>query len=250
MRLLGYVMAVTLGVGVAFMANCSSTPPAQTDQDSGTVDPCANGGCAVDAGPADAGSIDAGNPTDAGNPDAGDTCQPSSPARACGKAAACFQNCTAGGVWGECQRGTGTLNLQTDPANCGECGNACPVPLHAAAVCKKGVCGRGACEAGWFDFDREVTFGCEVSCTDKTCTLPNNTTVTLTAPPLPESGLVFQALASGSSFGANQGPQTNSSHTNYGILGESTPPAANGSIEMTGGNHKNIGGFMAIDRKK
>ena len=56
------------------------------------------------------------------------------------------------------------LDLMTDPLNCGECGNQCPAPLHASVTCEGGLCGRGACEPGFFDLDGDATFGCESAC--------------------------------------------------------------------------------------
>jgi hypothetical protein len=79
-----------------------------------------------------------------------------------------------------------STDTQSDPPNCGACGNVCPALLHAAATCDAGACGRGQCDPGWYDIDSVV--GCEVGGEG------------VTAAPLPETGLVFQAFASGSSY--------------------------------------------------
>src|SRR5439155_26747118 len=103
------------------------------------------------------------------------------------------------------------VDLQRDLANCGACAHACPTPLNAQALCSAGSCGRGPCALGTFDFDGPATFGCEATCTGKTCKDGRGNTVVVTAPPLPETGAVFQALASGSSYGGRV--QTNACHT-------------------------------------
>ena len=193
--------------------------------------------------------------------------------QACGKTgSACIQKCeTSTHNYGECQLPSGPVDTENDTDNCGQCGNVCPTPVHASfdggtgAACRHGMCGRGTCEPGWYDFDREATFGCEVRCGGDggtTCWLPDGATITVSAPPLPERGLVFQAFASGSSLAGGLGldggsympfPQTNSNYTNVGILGESTPLACGSdggcSPTMSNATHKLFGGFMAIDHK-
>ncbi|MBI5544082.1 MAG: hypothetical protein HY901_09355 [Deltaproteobacteria bacterium] len=133
-------------------------------------------------------------------------------------------------------------DTQRDPRNCGRCGKVCPTPLHAAAICSRGVCGRGPCETGWFDFDATVTLGCETRCVNRVCTRPDGTTITLTNDPLPETGLVFQSPASGSSLGDEL--QTSTSVSNVGVLGEPTP---GGTVQQTSTALKNRVGLMASD---
>lgn len=111
----------------------------------------------------------------------------------------------------------------------------------------KGVCGRGLCRPGFFDIDGPESFGCESTCIHRVCTGPSGT-VTLTAEPLPETGLVQQALASGSSFGG--AVQTSATHTNIGVLGESTPPTAQGAVQQESATHTNIGGFFVVAAPK
>jgi hypothetical protein len=138
------------------------------------------------------------------------------------------------------------VDLQTDLNHCGACGHACPTPAHAAATCAAGRCGRGPCEAGWFDFDGDVTLGCEVSCTGVVCQPPSGGTVTLTSPPVPERGN-RGVFVSGGAVGAQV--QTSSGFTNAGQLGEPTPPAAGGATVQQNAQYLNVGGFTAIQRK-
>ena len=44
--------------------------------------------------------------------------------------------------------GDACVNLATDPAHCGGCAAACPVPIHAAATCAGGACGF-VCDRGY-----------------------------------------------------------------------------------------------------
>jgi hypothetical protein len=55
------------------------------------------------------------------------------------------------------------FNLQTDPQNCGSCGNTCSFP-HAAALCQTGGCVQGACDANFHDVNPLIP-GCEYACT-------------------------------------------------------------------------------------
>jgi len=96
------------------------------------------------------------------------------------------------------------------------------------------------------DLDGLLTPGCEASCSGATCTLPDAGTVTFTAVPLGETGLVFDALASSGAYG--NGVQTSAGFTNFGILGEPTPPAI-GAVEQTSAAYRHIGGFSAALRK-
>jgi hypothetical protein len=73
------------------------------------------------------------------------------------------------------------------------------------------------------------------------CSRPDGGVLTLTSPPLPETGAALQTPGSGSSFGA--GVQLGAQHTNFGILGESTPSA--GAALQRGSSHLNIGGLRS-----
>lgn len=55
------------------------------------------------------------------------------------------------------------VNLYTDPLNCGACGNKCAPAPNGAPVCNGGVCGVGACNAGWGNCDGDPANGCETS---------------------------------------------------------------------------------------
>lgn len=52
----------------------------------------------------------------------------------------------------------------SDPFNCGACGQVCSYP-HATAECIAGVCELGQCESGWADCDGDPSNGCETSLT-------------------------------------------------------------------------------------
>lgn len=74
---------------------------------------------------------------------------------------ACAVDCQGGdctsGVCG-CG-GTGNIDLQTNPLNCGSCGNVCSF-AHAGASCVAGNCQQGACSVGYGECDAAAA-GCE-----------------------------------------------------------------------------------------
>jgi hypothetical protein len=150
----------------------------------------------------------------------------------------------------ECVGGTCSpckADLQKDIKHCGRCGKVCPIPANAPTRCEKGVCGRGPCQSGFFDFD-EQAFGCETSCAGRVCTGPTGVKTTVDNDLLPETGSLFHAASSGSSYGSSI--QTSASFTNMGTLGESTPPGADGKVELKSSKHTNVGGFSSALRKK
>ena len=53
------------------------------------------------------------------------------------------------------------IDLDTDLANCGNCGLACSYP-HGSAACSTGVCQLAACDSGWENCDGQAPNGCEV----------------------------------------------------------------------------------------
>jgi len=65
-----------------------------------------------------------------------------------------FSNCDGNAANG-CE-----VDTQTDPAQCGGCGNPCVVP-NATPTCVAGACAVGVCKAGFTDCDGDVTNGCE-----------------------------------------------------------------------------------------
>lgn len=54
-------------------------------------------------------------------------------------------------------------NIANDPRNCGACGRVCASLPNASSGCSVGMCGIGACNAGFADCDRNVANGCEVT---------------------------------------------------------------------------------------
>ncbi len=55
-------------------------------------------------------------------------------------------------------------NLQTDPLNCGSCGNVCPARANATPSCGSGTCGF-VCNSGYGDCDGIASNGCETAIT-------------------------------------------------------------------------------------
>jgi len=169
-------------------------------------------------------------------------CHPADGDVACGvEGAGCLQPCGEDNILGACQRPEGPVDTDTDPNNCGECGQVCPTPTNAPVACLSGQCGRGSCEAGWFDLDGSG--GCRWQCEGKVCTDLDGNTQTPTNAPLPERGQVFQAFSSGSSWGG--AVQTSEGYTNMGVVGEPTPPALGGVIEQTSEGYRHQGGVNA-----
>ena len=59
------------------------------------------------------------------------------------------------------------INFNTDPQNCGGCGNVCPTPPNVAfSVCSGAACMIGACTAGFLDIDQVFINGCETAVGD------------------------------------------------------------------------------------
>ncbi len=54
------------------------------------------------------------------------------------------------------------VDLSTDPANCGACGNSCARP-NAVTVCASGTCRFLFCQSGWGDCDSNPNNGCEAN---------------------------------------------------------------------------------------
>jgi hypothetical protein len=112
--------------------------------------------------------------------------------------------------------GSACSDTLTDPKNCGTCGVVCSFG-NAATMCASGKCVRGACASGWYDLDGDPGNGCEASCTGTSCTASYGTLV-LSAPPLPDTGIVASAFASSGPVDTESAPGPT-----LGILGEPTP---------------------------
>jgi hypothetical protein len=119
------------------------------------------------------------------------------------------------------------VDLKSDIENCGACGNVCAKPRHAVATCNEGSCGAGACDAGWGGDDCQT-------CPTGRCT-----------PALPDTGAVFQAIASGSSYGDKE-QVARAGHSNVAVMGEPTPPSADKRfVTQSNAQHVNISGLNA-----
>lgn len=119
------------------------------------------------------------------------------------------------------------VDLQSDIQNCGACGHICPKSNNASALCDQGVCGSGPCDPGYGGSDCQT-------CVSSPCN-----------PVLPETGAVFQAFASGSSYGQQQLSAPNG-HSNTAVMGEPTPPSAvRGFVTQSSAQHENISGLNA-----
>jgi hypothetical protein len=121
------------------------------------------------------------------------------------------------------------VETSSDIEHCGRCGNRCPAPLNAEAICSRGACGRGPCHPGFFDLDRATTFGCEATCEERICTDPSGARVRITNLPLHERDPALQVLA-----------RAYASRT-----GDSRVASLEGErVEMSNATHFNTGGFI------
>jgi hypothetical protein len=79
------------------------------------------------------------------------------------EAGSCATTCAAG--FADCDGNVDNgceVELATSVLHCGACGRACPGAPGAAPACAGGVCGVGACLAGFADCDGDRANGCEV----------------------------------------------------------------------------------------
>ncbi|MBM4381294.1 MAG: hypothetical protein FJ086_18650 [Deltaproteobacteria bacterium] len=122
---------------------------------------------------------------------------------------------------------------QPPTVDAGSACDLCPAPVHAALVCRDGRCGRGPCEAGFYDVDGPVTPGCESTCVGTTCALPDGRTVTLTVPAVHDLGPAGATSSTGL-----QSP-TGDGRRHPAALGEPTGsvPSSNTTYRHTGGFH-------------
>jgi len=149
---------------------------------------------------------------------------------------AALLSAACGGKSGAIACGSGT-DTQSDPQNCGACSNACAKPAHADAICLRGVCARGPCEQGWTTLDPDAA-DCDMPCSGGSC---GGEVVVV-----PLTGPVFEAFASGSSYGDKVQVSADASLSNTAVMGESTPPPglANFATE-TSAIYSNMGGLNA-----
>jgi hypothetical protein len=66
-----------------------------------------------------------------------------------------FDNCD-GNITNGCE-----TNINTSIAHCSGCGKPCPTYANASAKCTTGMCGMGACNAGYLDCNMNSMDGCE-----------------------------------------------------------------------------------------
>jgi len=55
------------------------------------------------------------------------------------------------------------VDVQSDPLNCGACGNVCPSNPHEEPGCTVGRCFVARCSTGYLNCDANVTNGCETN---------------------------------------------------------------------------------------
>ena len=120
----------------------------------------------------------------------GRACDARANASAACAAGACVYACDAGFADCDGMAANGCeVDTRSAPANCGMCGRAC-VAANGTATCAAGVCGLGACNAGFGDCDGMAANGCEVDTRaslahcglcDRACPRPANAAPTCAA---------------------------------------------------------------------
>ena len=93
----------------------------------------------------------------------GRSCNGANSVQACQGAACVIMSCSPG--FSDCDKTPANgceVSVAGDIMNCGGCGNACPVPVNAAASCANAQCGVGQCKFGFADCNKSINDGCEV----------------------------------------------------------------------------------------
>jgi len=161
----------------------------------------------------------------------------------------CEQSCLTGGVFGPClPKGGSVIKYQDRSPQLRRLRQCLPRPAPCAASLHQQQVRSGSVREGFFDID-PVTFGCESTCAGNVCST-GSTLVTLTSPPLAESGFVFQALSSGGSFAPLRptrfgGPDQRDRTATTPCSVEDPPPPIPTKAVSSSSTHKHIGGFPA-----
>jgi hypothetical protein len=148
--------------------------------------------------------------------------------------------------FGDCDRNAATgceVNLMTEAANCGTCGNRCRF-ANAGAACSGGLCVMGACNSGFADCNRNPIDGCETetradanncgACMNR-CTAPVGRTAICVSSSCTAGGMCAAPLADCNAQ-ATDGCEvnTNTDEANCGTCGR-VCNATNGAPTCSGG---------------
>jgi alpha-tubulin suppressor-like RCC1 family protein len=219
----------TLGTtcrGGTCVAGCDATRPCPSGQT------CCAGGC-----------VDTSSNT-ANCSACGAACSVANAAPACAAGRCSVGTCNAN--FADCN-GTAGDGCETftggDLANCGRCGNACPTPPNASAVCRGGVCGVGPCAGGFSDCNGAASDGCEVNLQSdarncgacaRVCPTPSNAVATCTGATCGYTcALGFADCDGDATNGCESDVRT--SVSNCGTCGMRCPASANASAVCSAG---------------
>jgi hypothetical protein len=127
--------------------------------------PCAQGFDDCNMNPADGCEIDIFNRlADCGA--CGQSCDIANASETCAQGACTFSACS--GTYRDCNMDTAAdgceIDIATDVANCGGCGQACDIP-GANATCSAQQCVFAGCKANFYNLDGSAANGCEYACT-------------------------------------------------------------------------------------
>ena len=157
-------------------ARCEPAGDVGAQGDAAMTDSAAHDAGGSDAGGSDAAPSDGGAKCSVGELICGGTCvDPTSSTQYCHAAGACGTACPTGDLCngGTCSSSctaprtlctsTSCVDTQTDPANCGGCGNLCALPHVASNGCTGATCSIGTCASGYADCNAAPADGCEVN---------------------------------------------------------------------------------------